>query len=210
MEASAPVHPRIEPEPPEWQPRVLWIGARLLCGAASFFFISFIFAFFYLKSLDVNRAWKLGRHVSPSIGLGVAIVLVLIISGVLLWMASRRPGASLALGAGAVVLALAAVVLQCIQYANLGFGPANGAYASVYIGWTATFTVLMLFCIYWIETQVASMWRLSRGEVTRAVEAGVPAPDAVLADAGLRACSFFWTFYVAIGVITFVVLYLVK
>ena len=27
MEASAPVHPRIEPEPPEWQPRALWVGA---------------------------------------------------------------------------------------------------------------------------------------------------------------------------------------
>lgn len=188
----------------------MWVGARLLCAAASFFFISFVFAFFYLKSLDVNRAWRLGRHVNPSIGLGVAIVLVLIFSGVLLWMASRRPASSLALGGGALVLALAAVVLQCIQYANLGFGPGNGAYASVYIGWTATFTVLMLFCIYWIETQVASIWRLRRGGVTRAVEAGVPAPDTVLADASLRACSFFWTYYVAIGVITFVVLYLLK
>ena len=42
----------------------------------------------------------------------------------------------------------------------------------------------------------------------RAVEAGVPAPDRVLADAGLRACSFFWTFFVVIGVVTFICLYL--
>jgi heme/copper-type cytochrome/quinol oxidase subunit 3 len=102
------------------------------------------------------------------------------------------------------------VVLQCIQYAKLGFGPANGAYASVYIGWTATYTVFLLFCAYWIETQVASIWRLRRGDVQRPVEAGVPTPDAVLADAGLRACSFFWTFYVLIGVIAFIILYLIK
>ena len=210
MEASAPVHPRIEPEPPEWQPRALWVGARLLCGAVAFFFVSFIFAYFYLKSLDVNKSWKIGRDVNPSIGLGVAIVVCLIISAVLLGMASRRPSLSLSLAGGALALGLAAVVLQCIQYANLGFGPANGAYASVYIGWTATYTVFLLFCAYWIETQVASIWRLRRGEVQRPVEAGVPAPDPLLAEAGIRACSFFWTFYVVIGVITFVILYLLK
>lgn len=210
MEASAPAHPRIEPEPPEWQPRALWMGARLLCGAASFFFVSFVFAFFYLKSLDLNRGWRLGRHVNPSIGLGVAILVVLIISAVLMWLASTRPATSLAFAGGALVLALAAVVFQCISYANLGFGPGNGAYASVYIGWTATYTVFVLFCAYWIETQVASVWRLRRGGVDRPLEAGVPTPEPALAEAGIRACSFFWTFYVGIGVITFVILYLLK
>jgi heme/copper-type cytochrome/quinol oxidase subunit 3 len=209
MEASAPVHRRIEPEPPEWQPRALWVGARLLCGAAAFFFISFIFAYFYLRSLDLNKSWKIGHHVNPSIGLGVAIVVVLIISGIALWMASARRSLSLPLAAGALLLGLAAAVLQCVQYVKLGFGPANGAYASVYIGWTATFTLFLMFCIYWIETQVATIWRLRRGEVRRPVEAGVPVPETAITDAGLRACSFFWTFYVAIGVITFVILYLV-
>jgi heme/copper-type cytochrome/quinol oxidase subunit 3 len=210
MEASAPVHPRIEPEPPEWQPRALWIGARLLCGAAAFFFVSFVFAFFYLKSLDLNKSWRIGPNVNPSIGLGVAIVVVLIVSAVLMRLASARPAISLVLGGGALALALAAVVLQCIQYAKLGFGPANGAYASVYVGWTATYTVFLLFCAYWIETQVASIWRLRRGDVQRAVEAGVPTPEPVLAEAGIRACSFFWTFYVVIGVIAFVILYIIK
>ena len=77
--ASAPTHPNIELEPPEWQPRVLWVGARQLCGVASFFFISFVFAYFYLRSLDSNNSWKIG-HVSPSVGWGVAIVIVLILS----------------------------------------------------------------------------------------------------------------------------------
>lgn len=210
MEASAPVHPRIEPEPPEWQPRALWAGARMLCGAASFFFVSFVFAFFYLKSLDLNRGWRIGHNVHPSIGLGIAIVVALIISAVLMWMASTRPAASLGLAGGALILALAAVVFQCISFANLGFGPASGAYASVYIGWTATYTVFLLFCAYWIETQVASIWRLGRGDVDRPLEAGVATPEPVLAEAGIRACSFFWTFYVGIGVVTFIILYLIK
>ncbi len=209
MEASAPVHPRIEPEPPEWQPRAMWVGARLLCGAASFFFVSFVFAAFYLRSLDLNHGWKIGHHVSPSIGLGVAILVVLIVSAVLMWMASTRPALSLPLGGGALALALAAVVLQCIQYAVLGFGPGNGAYASVYIGWTAVYTVFMFGCIYWIETQIAGLWRLRRGDVNRPVEAGVPAPDTVLAEANIRACSFFWTYYVLVGVVAFIILYVI-
>jgi heme/copper-type cytochrome/quinol oxidase subunit 3 len=182
----------------------------MLCGAAAFFFVSFVFAYFYLRSLDVNKSWTIGRNVNPSIGLGVAIVVCLIISAALIGMASRQAPLSLPLTGGALALALAAVVLQCIQYANLGFGPANGAYASVYIGWTATYTVFLLFCAYWIETQVASIWRLRRGDVQRPVEAGVPSPEPLLAEAGIRACSFFWTFYVVIGVITFVILYLLK
>jgi heme/copper-type cytochrome/quinol oxidase subunit 3 len=208
MEASAPTHPRIEPEPPEWQPRALWVGARLLCGAASFFFISFVFAYFYLRSLDLNKNWKIG-HVDPSVGIGVAIAVLLILSAALLWMAATRPGVTVPLGAGALALALATVVLQCIEYATQGFGPANGAFASVYIGWTATYTIFTLFCAYWIETQVAERWRLIRVGVQREEREGVPAPDSVLSRAGIRACAFFWAFYAGIGVITFIILYLV-
>lgn len=208
MEASAPVHPRIEPEPPEWQPRAMWVGARLLCGAASFFFVSFVFAYFYLRSLDLNRGWKLGKHVNPSIGLGVAIVIALIVSGVLMWMAAKRQESALPLGLGALVLALAAVVLQFIQYTVLGFGAGNGAYASVYIGWTAVYSIFLLVCAYWIETQVAGTWLLRRGEVRGRVEEGMPTSDVALADAGIRACAFFYAYYVIIGVITFIILYL--
>ena len=70
------------------------------------------------------------------------------------------------------------------------------------------YAIFTLFCAYWIETQVASMWRMGRGEVQREVAEGVPTHDVPLAEAGLKACSFFWTYYVAIGVIAFIILYL--
>ncbi len=77
MEASAPLASHIEPEPREWQLRALWVGARMLCGAAAFFFMAFLFAYFYLRSLDVNKSWKIGT-VDPPTGWGVAIVVVLV------------------------------------------------------------------------------------------------------------------------------------
>ncbi len=202
--ASAPTHPDIELEPPEWQPRALWVSARQLCGAAAFFFISFVFAYFYLRSLDTHNDWKIGS-VNPSIGLGVAIVVVLALSAVALRAAATQPELTVRAGAAALALVILAVVLQVIQWTTLGFGPASGGYASVFIGWTAFYSVFALACAYWIETQVATAWRRARH--------GVPAtPAEVLTDtevvrAGLEACSFFWTFYVASGVVLFVLLY---
>jgi heme/copper-type cytochrome/quinol oxidase subunit 3 len=130
MEASAPLAPHIEPEPHGWQPRALWVTARLLCGAASFFFLAFVFAYFYLRSLDVNKAWKIGS-VHPSVAFGVIIAVVLVASAVLMRMSTARPTEGLPLAAAALGLALLSVVLQVIDWTTLGFGPASGAYASV-------------------------------------------------------------------------------
>jgi heme/copper-type cytochrome/quinol oxidase subunit 3 len=204
--ASAPTHPDIELEPPEWQPRAIWAGARQMCGAASFFFLAFLFAYFYLRSLDLNRDWKIG-HVSPPLGLGVAVLVALVLSAALMRVASTQSELTIRAGTGALVLLLAAVALQAIAWSVLGFGSASGGYASVYVGWTIFYSVFALMSAYWIETQVATAWRRRRSGV-------IVAPADVLTgetltQANLEACSFFWTFYVAIGVVTFVVLYVV-
>jgi heme/copper-type cytochrome/quinol oxidase subunit 3 len=202
--ASAPTHPHIELEPPEWQPRAMWVSARQLCGAGAFFFISFVFAYFYLRSLDTHKDWKIGS-VNPSTGLGVTILVVLIISAVAMRLASTRPELTVPAGGAAALLALLAIVLQVILWTTLGFGPASGGYASVYVGWTAFYTVFMLFCVYWIETQVASVWRRRRHGLEATPTQVLT--DTVLVTESLRACSFFWTFYVLNGVVLFVILY---
>ncbi|MGI8864300.1 MAG: hypothetical protein ACR2JH_07860 [Solirubrobacteraceae bacterium] len=203
--ASAPTHPKIELEPPEWQPRANWVAGRLLCGAAAFFLVSFVFAYFYLRSLDSNKGWKIGQ-VNPSIGLGVAIVLVLVLSAASLRAAATRPELALTAGAAALGLVLLAVILQVVQWTTLGFGPASGGYASVFTGWTAYYSVFALVCAYWIETQVATVWRRRRHGV-EVIRAEV-LTDTEVVRSGLEACSFFWTFYVANGVLLFVLLYL--
>jgi heme/copper-type cytochrome/quinol oxidase subunit 3 len=205
--ASAPTHPDIELEPPEWQPRAMWVGARQLCGAAAFFFLAFVFAYFYLRSLDLGKDWKIGHNVNPSLGLGVAIVIALVLSAALLRTTSARPELTVRAGALSLLLLLAAVVLQVVAWTQLGFGPASGGYASVYVGWTIFYAVFALMSAYWIETQVATAWRRRRHGVV-ATPADV-LTDETLTRANLEACSFFWAFYVAIGVATFVILYLV-
>ena len=205
--ASAPVGRDIEPEPPEWQPRAIWVGGRLLCGAISFFFASFVFAFFYLKALDMNHNWKIG-NVVPDGGIGIAIAALFLLSAVIYRLAARRPASdSMAAGMVAVVMGLAAVVLQFVEYIVLDFGASQGGYAAVFFGWTATYAIVALMGLYWIEIQVASLWRVRREGKMRETE--VPTSETALLLAGIEASSFYWAFFVAIGVLAYILLYLV-
>jgi len=207
VEASAPVAGHIEPEPPEWQPRAIWAGGRLLCGAISFFFASFVFAFFYLKALDVNHHWKMG-HVVPDGGIGIAVAGLFLFSAVIYRLAARRPaGDEMAAGMVAVGMGVVAVGLQFFEYTVLDFGAASGGYAAVFFGWTATYAIAALMGLYWIELQVASLWRVRREGKVR--ETQVPTDEVALLEAGVEASSFYWAFFVAIGVLAYILLYLV-
>jgi heme/copper-type cytochrome/quinol oxidase subunit 3 len=205
--ASAPVGEHIQPEPPEWQPRAIWVGGRLLCGAIAFYFAAFVFAFFYLKALDMNHNWKMGTVV-PDGGIGVAIAALYLFSAVIFRLAARRPaGDSMAAGMIAILMGVAAIVLQFVEYSILDFGASQGGYAAVFFGWTATYAIAALGGLYWIEIQVASLWRVRRGGQMRETE--VPTSETALLLAGIEAASFYWAFFVAIGVLAYICLYLV-
>ena len=63
----------IPPEPPDVGARALSVAARLLAGATTFFFLAFVFAYFYLRSLNQDHMWR-PAHVKPEQALGAAIV----------------------------------------------------------------------------------------------------------------------------------------
>ncbi len=114
------------------------------------------------------------------------------------------------------MLGLAAVALQCIEYTTVDFGAASGGYASVYFGWTAMYSVAVLLAMYWLEVQVATAARAPRGATIQAeLTAGGHEPprpqrvDAELTAATYEAITFFWSFLAGIGVLTWVILYLV-
>jgi heme/copper-type cytochrome/quinol oxidase subunit 3 len=206
MEASAPAAGRIEPEPPEWQPRAIWVGGRLLCGSISFFFASFVFAYFYLDALDVNHNWKI-QPVHVSKGLGVSIMALFLVGAVTYRLAAKRPEVDeLAGGIIAIGFSLAAIALQFFEYTTLDFGAASGGYAAVFFGWTATYAIVALMGTYWIETQTASLWRVRR-EGEREIE--IPAGEVELIRAGIEASSFYWAYFVATGFLAWVILYVV-
>lgn len=206
MEASAPAASGVEAEPAYWQPRAIWVGGRLICGAISFFFASFVFAYFYLDALDVNKNWKIPPvHVSK--GLGIAIVCLFVAGAVTYRLAAKRPEVDeVAGGLIAIVFSLLAIALQFFEYTQLDFGAASGGYASVFYGWTALYAIVALLGVYWIEIQVASLWRIRR-EGARLTE--VPVGEDALLRAGIEASSFYWAYFVVIGFLAYVILYLI-
>ena len=205
---AVPAGVEIPPEPPDVGARALSVAARLLAGASTFFFLGFLFAYFYLRSINVHHMWK-PAHVTPDQGLGAAFVACVIVSAALAILAGRgmkasRPG-WVRPALGSVVFGLAAVALQCIEYTKQSFGPTNGAYASVFCAWTAFYLIAVLCTMYWLETQVATEIRAGREPAPS--DGDIKEPHRLIAP-GLDAAVFYWSFLAAIGVITYVVLYL--
>ena len=142
-------------EPPELERRIVHLGSILLAAGTAFFFIAFLFAFLYLRALNSNGLWggiKPHHHVQASLGLGIAI-LVCVLAGVAAARAALLlPAFWLPAAGAALALGLAAVALQCWQWAHLGFGPGDGGYPSVYLGWTGFFTIFTFGAMLWLET----------------------------------------------------------
>ena len=214
----------VESEPPEVLGRNLVTAGHLLAGATAFFFLAFVFAYFYLRSLNNAGMWR-PKHVDPSVAWGTVIVACVVASALLTQLgladhrADRRSQWRLK-GLVALVLGLLALVLQVVAWTTLGFGPSDGGFASVYFGWTAFYFLFALCALYWLETVLATSWRYrgwASGSAT--VEPGDASGDASregedirdpvsLVRAELAALSFYWTFLAGIGVLTWIVLYL--
>jgi heme/copper-type cytochrome/quinol oxidase subunit 3 len=184
-------------EPPEVHERNLWLGARVIAGTTILFFAAFVFAYFYLHSLNNSHLWR-PAGIDPPQRYGVAIVLLFVASAGALayaaWAARENRGWLAAAGT-ALALGLAGCVVQVFEYANLHFSPTDGGYASVFIGWTVLFVVFVILTMYWVEILFAEGVR-NRG----AEEAVVPA--------GLADAAFYWGLLAGIGVLTWAILYL--
>src|ERR1035438_10837607 len=79
----------IPPESPDVGGRALYVASRLLAGATTFFFLAFLFAYFYLRSINQDHMWR-PAHVNPDHGLGAAIVACVLLSAALAILAGRH------------------------------------------------------------------------------------------------------------------------
>src|SRR2546421_4272975 len=147
---------------PDVLARNIRVGSRIWAASQAFFFLAFFFAFLYLRALNTNGLWRGWPHThpSPSTAFGVAILICVLASAAAATAARYLAPSSWRLGAlGALVLALAAIVLQAVQFASLGFGPTDGAYASVFVGWSGLFALTLLGAAYWLATVVGDVSR---------------------------------------------------
>jgi heme/copper-type cytochrome/quinol oxidase subunit 3 len=211
----------VEQEPPELLGRNLVSASYLLAGATAFFFISFVFAYFYLRSLNNGGMWK-PSGVDASVGWGTAIVVCYVVSALLVRLglndhrALRRSQWRLK-GIAGLLVGVVGLVLQGIAWTQQGFGPTGGGFASVYFGWTAFLFLFVLGTLIWLEMTLATSIRYRN--VASGPEPGHASGDPhrtahdirdplSLVRAELVGLSFYWTFLAAIAVVSWVILYL--
>ena len=222
LAGTQPGYEVVEREPPEVMGRNLNSAAHLLASATAFFFLAFVFAYFYLRSLDNGGLWR-PKHVDPSLTFGTLVMALSVGSAVLVRLglvdhrAGRRPQWRLK-GAAALCAGLAAIVLQVVEWTRADFGPADGGYASVFVGWTAFNVLFIVGALFWLENLLATAIRY------RNITGATPAPGEASGDpgrlghdiadpvslvrAGLEALSFYWGFLAGLGVLAWVILYL--
>jgi heme/copper-type cytochrome/quinol oxidase subunit 3 len=205
------VAPFAEFEPPEILARNLQVGARMMAAAQSFALLAFVFAYFYLRTLNSNGDWR-PKHVDPSGGIGVAMVLCLVGCGLAFAYGVQRLGDGTERGwrvASIVSLALgvAAFVLIIVQFASISFGPTSGGYASVFVGWNAFYGLNLLLVLGWLETLVAQSLHAHTQEVAPETS-DIAAPFELIRPA---ADAFAVVLYTAVvfGLIGYVLLFVV-
>jgi heme/copper-type cytochrome/quinol oxidase subunit 3 len=205
------VAPFAEFEPPEILSRNLQVGARMLAAAQAFALLSFVFAYFYLRTLNSNGDWR-PHHVNPSGGVGVAMVVCLLGAGLAYWWGVQRLGDGTETGwrvwsITSLVLGVASFVLIIVAFASISFGPTSGGYASVFVGWNALFGVNLLLVLIWLETLVAQSLHTHTQEVAPETS-DIAAPFEVMRPAG---DAFAIVLYIAVlfGVIGWILLYVI-
>ena len=210
----------VEGEPPELLGRNLNSAGHLLASATAFFFLGFVFAYFYLRSLNNAHLWK-PKGVSPSVTYGTIVMVLAVASVVLvrLGLADHRAGRRQQWrlkGVVALALGLASCVVQVVEWMTAGFGPADGGYASVFIGWTAFNLLFVVATMFWLENIVATAIRYRNVPTPPPGHAsgdpGRPGHDIAdplaLVRASLEALSFYWSFLAGLGVLAWIILYL--
>jgi heme/copper-type cytochrome/quinol oxidase subunit 3 len=197
---------RFDVEPALVRERNVWAGVRLWTGGMAFLFVSFLFAFLYLRSLNNDQMWR-PKGVNPPVVFG-SIVLVCVVLSVIAYALAMRAlpaqgeGGWRRLAMVTVVLLLAAVVVQSIAWYHLGgYGPKDGGYIAVMYGWTGFYSAALFGTIYWLWTQIAQSLRGSRlvtAEGGKSIQ---------LADK--EAVAFFLYFLLGIEIVLYVLLYLI-
>jgi heme/copper-type cytochrome/quinol oxidase subunit 3 len=137
-----------------------WTGSRLAIGGLSFLFGAFLFAYFYLRSLDSAGRWQGSGYHPPSILLGTFIMMLVLTSAGVHYAALQQIKAGnkrlwQAGGLVALLLGLAAVVLQILELLFLPFWPGSSGFSSVFVGFYPVFTVVLLAGLIWLESLLA-------------------------------------------------------
>jgi heme/copper-type cytochrome/quinol oxidase subunit 3 len=190
-----------------------WTGVRLALGALTFLFGAFIFAFFYLRSLNSHNLWYTATT-HPSQPVGVTIMILIVLSAVVQTLALQRikaghKGAWLAGATLALLLGLAAIGVQVWQLLNLGFWPGASGFASVFVGYNPIYLTIAFCAMIWLETLIMKCRAIPEISFVEQPPTYAEAFAVQRFQAALSAFTVAWNYLAGVALVAWILFYLV-
>ena len=190
-----------------------WTGSRLAIGGLTFLFGSFVFAYFYLRSINANGRWHGSGFIQPSIAMGTIIVALIVISAALNTVVLQRikAGSKSAWQGGgwaALILGLAAVALMIIQLLFLPFWPGSSGYSSVFVGTYPVYLTVVLAMMIWLETLLMRSRALPAIHFVEQPPTFKEAFAVQRFQSNLSAFTAVWNYMAVVGIVFWVLFYL--
>jgi heme/copper-type cytochrome/quinol oxidase subunit 3 len=189
-----------------------WTGARLAMGGLSFLFGAFLFAYFYLRSLNSNHLWH-PPGPRPHVWLGTLIMAMIVASAagntvVLQWI--KRGHKAVWQGGALVglVLGLVAVGLQIWQLDDLSFAPGSSGFASVFTGFYPVFLTIVLCAMVWLEILLMRARRIPAISFVEQPPTYSEAFTVQRFQAALSAFTVVWNYLAVVAILFWVLFYL--
>jgi hypothetical protein len=190
-----------------------WTGARLAAGALSFLFGSFVFAFFYLKSLNSHGLWyTAGTH--PQVWLGTLIMVLVVVSALVQWGALQliKRGNKAAWQAGAIValvLGLGAVVASILQLMYIPFWPGASGFASVFVGFTPVYLTIAFCAMVWLEILIMRARPIPQISFVEQPPTYAEAFAVQRFQSALSGFTLIWNYLAVVAIVAWILFYLV-
>lgn len=191
-----------------------WTGVRLAVGVITAGLGAFGFAFFYLKALNSYGNWYPPGFQGPALWQGLVIYGGVVLSAVLqtaglMRIKAGQKAAWSNLAVVALVIGLVAVAFQIWQLTALPFQPGGSGYASVFVGFSPIFAVLVLGTMIWLEVLVMRGRQIPAISFTEQPPTFTEAASLQEFQAGLSALTFFLNFMAIAAIVFWVLFYLV-
>jgi len=193
-----------------------WTGVRLALGGMSFLFGAFVFAFFYLKSLNSHGLWyPSGQFATiPKAWYGATITLLVVVSALVQTAALQliKRGNKAAWQRGAVValvLGLAAVAFSILQLLYLPFWPGQSGFASVFVGYWPVYLLIALCSMVWLEMLIMRARGIPQISFVEQPPTYADAFAVQRFQASLSAFTLAWNYLAVMAVIGWILFYLV-
>jgi hypothetical protein len=193
-----------------------WTGVRFLIGVVASGLGAFIFAFFYLRSLNSHGLWYPSGQIAtkPSIGVGTTITALILVSAIVQTLGLQQVKAGkrnvwIMAGIAAIAAGLAAAGLQIWQLTSLSFEPGGSGFASVFVGASPVLVVLVLTSMLWLESLVMQARRIPEISFVEQPATFAEAAAVQRLQAAMSGFTLFWNFIALAALVMWILFYLV-